>query len=121
MSSENAAFERVLARELYFDGASRAFGELTLDDVRARTDDLRSAVGWGPTVRVAPVAQAWRELVLALEREGKRTVRELDADVVMRLAERLWIVMPAGPMVLSPQVRGQSSTRRGDDDCDRVE
>ena len=46
------------------------FGELTLDDARARADELRAAIGWGPTARVAPVALAWRELAMAMERSA---------------------------------------------------
>ncbi len=98
-AADAAAVATILAREVYLDGANRAFGTLTLDEVRARADELRAVAGWGPTVRVAPVAQAWRELALMLEHAGKPTVRELDADVVTALAERLWVVMPGGPML----------------------
>ena len=60
---------RILDQEVFIRGANRPFGELTLDDVRSRADELRAAIGWGPTARVAPVAQAWRELV---DRDGRR-------------------------------------------------
>ena len=48
------------------------FGELTAQDARARADELRAAIGWGPTARVAPVAMAWRELALTMERDAAR-------------------------------------------------
>ena len=77
-------------------GANVPFGELTLDDARTRADELRAATGWGPTARVAPVARAWRELAMAMERTGAATVGQLDAQLVIELAPRLWIVPPGG-------------------------
>ena len=62
--------ERILAQQVYIRGANRPFRELTPDDARSRADELRAAVGWGPTARVAPVAQAWRELSIALDGAG---------------------------------------------------
>src|SRR6476646_2336574 len=55
-----ADLARILAAEVFMRGANRAFSELTADDVRMRAQELRDAVGWGPTARVAPVAQARR-------------------------------------------------------------
>jgi hypothetical protein len=66
-------------------GENRPFGELTADDVRERADELRAAVGFGPTARVAPVAQAWRELAMGMSKAGAGLVA---------LAPRLWVVMP---------------------------
>jgi hypothetical protein len=85
---------RILEQQVYIRGANRPFGELTPDDARSRADELRAAVGWGPTARVAPVAQAWRELSLALARAGAATVAELDPDVLVGLAPRLWVTLP---------------------------
>ena len=99
MSAPPVNLERILAREVHIDGVNRPFGELTREEIQGRADELRAVTGWGPTMRVAPVAQAWRELALSLEREGKTTVRELDPDVLRTMAERLWVVMPGGPMM----------------------
>ncbi len=96
MSDRLSELDRIRATTVYIDGANRAFGELTGEQTRARADELRSAVGWGPTARVAPVAQAWRELSIAIERAGADTVSELDPDVMAELAPRLWIMPPAG-------------------------
>jgi len=85
---------RILAQEVFIRGANRPFGELTTDDARSRADELRAAVGWGPTARVAPVAQAWRELSIAMHGAGAATVGELDPEVVMKLAPRLWVTLP---------------------------
>jgi len=85
---------QILAQEVYMRGANRPFGELTRDDVVSRADELRAAVGWGPTARVAPVAQAWRELAIAMERAGVATVGELGTDTLVGLAPRLWVTLP---------------------------
>jgi hypothetical protein len=86
--------DRILSQEVFSRGANRPFAELTPDDARSRADELRAAIGWGPTARVAPVAQAWRELTLALDRAGAATVGELDPEVLVRLAPRLWVTLP---------------------------
>ena len=95
MTGAPSDHERILAADVFMRGANRRFGELTADDVRLRAQELRDAVGWGPTARVAPVAQAWRELSLVMERAGAATVGELGADVLDPLAGRLWVVMPS--------------------------
>ena len=85
---------RILEQQVFIRGANRPFGELTRDDASARADELRAAVGFGPTARVAPVAQAWRELAIALDRTGASTVGELEPDVLVDLAPRRWVTLP---------------------------
>jgi hypothetical protein len=89
----------VLAATVYIDGANRPFGELTVAQARARADELRAVIGFGPTVRVMPVAQAWRELTMVMERAGVETVGELDPAAVMELAPKLWVVPPGGTLL----------------------
>jgi hypothetical protein len=89
----------ILATTVYIDGANRPFGELTPDQVRVRADELRAATGWGPTARVAPVARAWRELLMALEQAGAGVVAELDPEAIAKLAPQLWIVSPGGGLL----------------------
>ena len=84
----------ILDQQVYIRGANRPFAELTTDDVRSRADELRAAVGWGPTARVAPVAQAWRELAMAMDGAGTATVGDLDPEVLVRLAPKLWVTLP---------------------------
>jgi len=86
--------DALLVQPVYIRGANRPFGELTLDDVRERADELRAATGWGPTARVAPVARAWRELSMEMERAGAGTVADLDAEVLDGIGPKLWVVMP---------------------------
>lgn len=94
MTDPGPDMRRILDQEVWIRGANRPFAELTTDDARSRADELRAAVGWGPTARIAPVAQAWRELAIAMDGAGAATVAELDADVLVRLAPRLWVTLP---------------------------
>ena len=89
----------LLETTVYVRGANRPFGELTLEDVRNRADELRAAVGWGPTVRVAPVAQAWRELSLVMQRAGLDAVAQVDEAQLGELAPKLWVVPPGGSLL----------------------
>jgi hypothetical protein len=88
-----------LERPVHAGGADRRFGELTVDDVRAHAAELRSAVGWGPTARIATVAQAWRELADEMAAESAATVADLGADRAGELAQRLWVVPPGGSLL----------------------
>jgi hypothetical protein len=99
MPGADPQLAHILQQRVFIRGASRPFGELTLDDARARADELRAATGWGPTARVAPVAMAWRELALAMERAAAATVGELSSDVVVELAPKLWVVPPGGTLL----------------------
>ncbi|MHB8658398.1 MAG: hypothetical protein ACYC91_10675 [Solirubrobacteraceae bacterium] len=99
MSASGPDVATVLAQTVFVDGANIPFGEVTPAQARARADELRAAVGFGPTARVAPVARAWRELTMAMERTGAGAVRELDAAEVLELAPKLWIVPPGGTLL----------------------
>ena len=94
MTDPRPTRDEIVQRQIYIRGANRPFGELTLEDARTRADELRAAVGFGPTARVAPVARAWRELALEMERTGAGTVGELDFDALAELAPKLWVTLP---------------------------
>ncbi len=91
--------EAVLATPIAIDGTQQAFGTFTVEQVRARAGELKAAVGFGPTIRVAPVALAWRELEIALDRAGVATVGELDGDSILALAPKLWVLPPGGSLL----------------------
>ena len=99
MTETTPQLAQILATPVYLEGANRPFGELTLDLVRARAQELRAATGWGPTARVAPVAGAWRELAMALEQARVGTVGELAPEAIVDLAPKLWIVPPGGSLL----------------------
>jgi hypothetical protein len=75
------------------------FGELTADQASARADELRAATRWGPTARVAPVALVWRELTVTMERDAAAAVSDLDEDLIVQLAARVWVVPPGGSLL----------------------
>ena len=79
---------------VYARGAQRPFGELTRADVGDRAEELRAAIGWGPTARVAPVAQAWRELAAVMDAAGAGVVADLPEAQLSTLAPRLWVTSP---------------------------
>ncbi len=91
--------EQILGQPVFSGSASVPFGEMTLDQIQERADELGSVVGWGPTARVAGVATAWRELARTMERAGVERVAELDPDTVLELAPRLWVVPPGGSLL----------------------
>jgi hypothetical protein len=45
------------------------------------------------------VARAWRELSVAMERAGAGAVREVDPEIVLRLAPQMWVVPPGGTLL----------------------
>ncbi|MGI8428796.1 MAG: hypothetical protein ACR2OB_05700 [Solirubrobacteraceae bacterium] len=95
----SSRLQYIIEQTVFVRGTNRPFGNLTLEDARERADELKAATGFGPTARVAPVARAWRELMMALERTSAPTVGELDPDLVVELAPRLWVVPPGGTLL----------------------
>ena len=91
--------QTILAALIHAGGRTKPFGELTVEEVAERADELRSATGWGPTARVAPVAAAWAQLAKTMQSEGATTVADLDAGDVVARAEALWIVPPGGSLL----------------------
>jgi hypothetical protein len=89
----------ILGQSVFAGNANVPFGALTTDQARARADELRAATGWGPTARVASVALAWRELALTMERSSANAVGDLDPEIIVELAPRLWIVPPGGSLL----------------------
>jgi hypothetical protein len=86
--------DAVRSQPVFARGENRPFAELTLADVRGRADELRAAGGWGPMARVVAVALAWRQLAIAMEQAGVDTVGELDGELLVERAPRLWFTMP---------------------------
>jgi len=99
--SQQQQLEQVLAQRVFSGTANVPFGEMTRDQIQERADELGSAVGWGPTARVAGVASAWRELTMAMERSEAGKVSDLDPEVVLEFAPRLWVVPPGGTLLQS--------------------
>jgi len=97
--SDPVEHDRLLECTVFIRGAQRPFGEVTAEDASARAAELREVSGWGPTMRVAPVARAWRELASELQRAGAATVSQLDPRLLAPLARRMWVLMPDDPIM----------------------
>jgi hypothetical protein len=48
---------------------------------------------------VAPVALVWGELTVTMERDAAAAVSDLDEDVIVQLAARVWVVPPGGSLL----------------------
>jgi hypothetical protein len=81
----------VLDRPVHVAGGDKRFGDLTRAEVGSRAQELKEATGWGPTMRVAPVARAWSDLARAMDEVRADSVADLDAETLEALAEPLWI------------------------------
>ena len=99
MNDSEKQLAQILAQQVYSGTANVPFGEMTLNQIGERADELGSAVGWGPTARVAGVATAWRELAMAMERAGADKVADLVPGAVLEFAPRLWVVPPGGSLL----------------------
>jgi hypothetical protein len=83
--------DAILSRPVHVGGADKPFGALTHDEVRARAQELQQATGWGPMMRVAPVARAWADLAQRMQAAQAATVADLDSATIEALARPLWI------------------------------
>jgi hypothetical protein len=88
-----------IEQPVYADGEYKAFGDFTLPEVQARAAELSSAVGWGPTARVAGVARGWSELARTMTGAGATRVRDLGTAQAVDYARRLWVVPPGGSLL----------------------
>jgi hypothetical protein len=88
-----------LSQPVYAGTSYKPFGEFTLADVEARAAELTAATGWGPTARVGAVARGWSELGRTMGAAGAGQVADLDAEVALQFARRLWVVPPAGSLL----------------------
>jgi hypothetical protein len=91
MNEVEPEVQEILGTPIFVRGQNRPLRELTQDDVRDRAAELRSTVGWGPTARVAPIARAWAQLAMVMERGSTRTVAELPQETVLEVGRQLWI------------------------------
>jgi hypothetical protein len=91
--------EDILARTVFDGTTDKPFGAFTLADVQARAQELSAAVGFGPTARVAGVARGWSELGRTMAGAGADRVGDLDAEVAVEFARKLWVVPPGGSLL----------------------
>ncbi len=88
-----------LARLVYAQGGDKPFGDFTLAEVQARAAELSAATGWGPTARVGAVARGWGELGRAMAAAPAERVSDLEREVAVGFARKLWVVPPGGSLL----------------------
>lgn len=93
------AVAQLLETQVFSGGATRPFGELSVEAVEARAGELGDATGFGHRSRVASVASAWRALGKLMRERGAATVAELEPTDVAEQAAALWIVPPGGSLL----------------------
>ncbi len=89
----------ILVREVTVCSAQRRFGEVTADDARQHSTELKALAGWGPMAKVGAIARGWGDLADTLGKRGAATVADLDPGLVEKAALELWIIPPDRSMV----------------------
>jgi Fe-Mn family superoxide dismutase len=89
----------ILVRLVSVCGSEHRFGDVTLDEARAHSAELKALAGWGPMARVGAVARGWSDLALQMQKRNVTTVAELEPGLVEHAAKELWIVPPDRSMV----------------------
>ncbi|CAN5444965.1 hypothetical protein BH20ACT15_BH20ACT15_14870 [soil metagenome] len=104
----DANVTEALEAKVYDGEAYRAFGEMSAADAEGRAAELKGLMGFGPTMRVRPVAMAWGELAkLMCEREAA-TVSERDGETGTDYARKLWSVQPSKGLMQDPKEPGEA-------------
>jgi Fe-Mn family superoxide dismutase len=89
----------LLQRLVSVCGTEHRFGEVTLDEARAHSADLKALAGWGPMAKIGAIARGWSDLALQMQKHDVNTVAELDPGIVEHAARALWIILPGRSMV----------------------
>ena len=89
----------LLERLVSVCGTEHRFGEVTLDEARAHSADLKALAGWGPMAKIGAIARGWSDLALQMQKHKVNTVAELDPGIVEHAARALWIILPGRSMV----------------------
>ncbi len=89
----------VLERLVTVCGVERRFGEVTRDEARQHSAELKALGGWGPMAKVGSVARGWGDLAQTMQKRNAANVADLDPGLVERAAIELWIIPPDRSMV----------------------
>jgi len=89
----------ILLRPVSISGKDVPFGEITMEDARTQSAELKALAGWGPMARVGSVARGWGDLAKKLSMRNAATVADLDPGIVLASAIELWVVPPDRTMV----------------------
>jgi Fe-Mn family superoxide dismutase len=89
----------LLERLVSVCGSEHRFGEVTIEEARAHSAELKALAGWGPMAKVGAVARGWGDLAVQMQKHNVTTVAELDPGIVENAAKALWIILPGRSMV----------------------
>ena len=89
----------ILLRLVTVCSVERRFGEVTMDEARQHSTELKALAGWGPMAKVGAIARGWSDLAVNMQKRNAATVAELDPGIVEKAAIELWIVPPDRSMV----------------------
>jgi Fe-Mn family superoxide dismutase len=89
----------ILVRLVSVCGTEHEFGNVTRDEARAHSAELKALAGWGPMAKVGAVARGWGDLAAQMQKRNATTVAELDPGIVEHAAKELWIIPPDRSMI----------------------
>jgi Fe-Mn family superoxide dismutase len=89
----------LLERLVSVCGTEHRFGEVTIEEARAHSAELKALAGWGPMAKVGAIARGWGDLAVQMQKHNVTTVAELDPGIVENAAKALWIILPGRSMV----------------------
>jgi Fe-Mn family superoxide dismutase len=89
----------ILLRLVTVCSKERRFGEVTMEEARQHSTELKALAGWGPMAKVGAIARGWSDLAVNMQKRKAQTVADLDPGIVEKAAIELWIVPPDRSMV----------------------
>jgi Fe-Mn family superoxide dismutase len=89
----------ILTRPVSVCGTEHEFGNVTIDEARAHSTELKALAGWGPMAKVGSIARGWADLALQMQKAKVTTVAELEPGVIEQAALTLWIIPPERSMI----------------------
>jgi superoxide dismutase, Fe-Mn family len=88
----------ILTRPVSVCGTEHEFGNVTIDEARAHSAELKALAGWGPLAKIGSIARGWGDLALQMQKAKVTTVAELEPGVIEQAALTLWIIPPERSM-----------------------
>lgn len=89
----------ILERLVTVCSVERRFGEVTIDEARQHSTELKALAGWGPMAKVGAIARGWNDLATHMQKNRATTVSDLEPGMIERAAIELWIIPPDRSMV----------------------
>ena len=113
----------ILTRLVSVCGTEHEFGEITIDEAREHSAELKALAGWGPMAKIGAIARSWGDLALQMQKakvdDGRRARARRDREGRDRALGR-----PARPLdgraaELRRGTRARRTPRPGDSQPER--